>query len=73
MIGGQSVDVELEGKELTREQLDFIYRLKTGALIEASLLVGSEAGGSAREIWRFWRRSEQTSDWPFRYRTIFWT
>ena len=30
MIGGQSVDVELEGKELSREQLDFIYRLKTG-------------------------------------------
>ena len=30
MIGGQSVDVELEGKKISREQLDFIYRLKTG-------------------------------------------
>ena len=25
MIGGQSVDVEMEGKPLNREQLDFIY------------------------------------------------
>ena len=49
MIGGQSVDVELEGKELTREQLDFIYRLKTGALIEASLLVGAKLAGAPRE------------------------
>lgn len=49
MIGGQSVDVELEGKELTRDQLDFIYRLKTGALIEASLLVGAKLAGAPRE------------------------
>ena len=31
MIGGQTVDVELTGKAVPREKLDFIYRLKTGA------------------------------------------
>ena len=34
MVGGQAVDVELTGKTLSEEQLDFIFRLKTGALIE---------------------------------------
>ena len=33
MIGGQVVDVESEGQPLSREKLDFIYRLKTSALI----------------------------------------
>ena len=42
MIGGQVVDVESEKKNETveRERLDFIYRLKTGALLEASLKIG---------------------------------
>ena len=33
MIGGQTVDVELTGKPVPKEKLDFIYRLKTGALL----------------------------------------
>ena len=43
MIGGQVVDVESEKKNETveRERLDFIYRLKTGALLEASLMIGA--------------------------------
>lgn len=41
MIGGQVVDVEAVGKPLERERLDFIYRLKTGALIEASMMIGA--------------------------------
>ena len=36
MVGGQAVDVELTGKALSDEQLDFIFLLKTGALIEAA-------------------------------------
>ncbi|MDO4316798.1 MAG: polyprenyl synthetase family protein [Lachnospiraceae bacterium] len=46
MIGGQTVDVELTGKALTAEQLEFIYRLKTGALLEASLMVGAILAGA---------------------------
>ena len=41
MVGGQSVDVESEGQPLSREKLDFIYSLKTGALLEASMMVGA--------------------------------
>lgn len=46
MIGGQTVDVELSGKPMNREQLDFIYRLKTGALLEASMMIGALLGGA---------------------------
>ena len=48
MIGGQVVDVESEKKNETveRERLDFIYRLKTGALLEASLMVGALLAGA---------------------------
>ncbi|MCI8318349.1 MAG: polyprenyl synthetase family protein [Lachnospiraceae bacterium] len=51
MIGGQSVDVEYVNQPLTQEQLYFIYRLKTGALIEASMMIGAVlAGASEAEI-----------------------
>lgn len=48
------VDVESEKTDnnpVTRDKLDFIYKLKTGALIEASMMVGAIlAGASAEEI-----------------------
>ncbi len=46
MIGGQVVDVESEGQPLSREKLDFIYRLKTSALIEASMMIGAVLAGA---------------------------
>lgn len=49
MIGGQTVDVELAGSDIPRDKLDFIYRLKTGALLEASMLIGAVLGGAAEE------------------------
>lgn len=49
MIGGQTVDVELAGGPIPADKLDFIYRLKTGALIEASMLIGAVLGGAAQE------------------------
>lgn len=49
MIGGQSVDVEYAGKQLSQEQLYFIYRLKTGALIEASMMIGAVLAGASEE------------------------
>ena len=41
MIGGQVADVELTGTRLTKEQLAYIYENKTGALIEASMMIGA--------------------------------
>ena len=49
MIGGQTVDVELAGGPIPGDKLEFIYRLKTGALIEASMLIGAVLGGAAEE------------------------
>lgn len=46
MIGGQTVDVELTGKPLDGERLDFIYRLKTGALLEAPMMIGALLAGA---------------------------
>lgn len=46
MVGGQVVDVELTGKKLDEERLDFIFKLKTGALLEASLMVGAVLAGA---------------------------
>ena len=56
MVGGQVVDVESEKSDdcpITREKLDFIYRLKTGALIESSMMIGAIlAGASSDEVSR---------------------
>ena len=50
-IYGMTVDVELTGKAVPREKLDFIYRLKTGALLEASMMIGAVlAGATVEEI-----------------------
>lgn len=46
MIGGQTADVELTGGVLSGEQLDFIYRLKTGALLEAPMMIGAILAGA---------------------------
>ncbi|MCI8376739.1 MAG: polyprenyl synthetase family protein [Lachnospiraceae bacterium] len=51
MIGGQVVDVESEGQAISQEKLDFIYRLKTSALIESSMMIGAVlAGASDQEV-----------------------
>lgn len=53
MIGGQVVDVKESGHSLTGDMLDFIYRLKTSALIESSMMIGAVlAGAEAEEISR---------------------
>ena len=51
MLGGQSVDVENDGKPLTKEMLDYIYRNKTSALIEAAMMTGAVlAGAEEKEV-----------------------
>lgn len=46
MIGGQTVDVELTGRPMSAEELDFVFRLKTGALLEAAMMIGAVLGGA---------------------------
>ena len=49
MIGGQVVDVKETGHAVSREVLDFIYELKTGALIESSMMIGAILAGASDE------------------------
>lgn len=49
MIGGQTADVELTGKPLTDDALEYIYKNKTGALIEASMMIGACLAGADKE------------------------
>lgn len=49
MLGGQSVDVENDGKPMSREMLDYIYKNKTSALIEGSMMAGAILGGASSE------------------------
>ena len=52
MIGGQTADVELTGKNLTMEQILFIHEKKTAALLEASMMIGAVlAGATPTEIY----------------------
>ena len=49
MIGGQVVDVEQSGKSLDLPTLQFIYELKTGALLKAAMLIGGILAGATKE------------------------
>lgn len=49
MIGGQTVDVEYTDKSLDEEILHFIHELKTGALIQASMMTGAVLAGARDE------------------------
>ena len=52
MIGGQVVDVESAGKSISKDVLDFIYELKTSALIESSMMIGAILAGADEEAVR---------------------
>jgi geranylgeranyl diphosphate synthase type II len=46
MVGGQVVDMESEGKEISFPVLEFIHTRKTGALILAAIQTGALLGGA---------------------------
>ena len=46
MVGGQAIDLASVGQVLAREQLEQMHRLKTGALLRASIFMGAHAGPS---------------------------
>ena len=46
MAGGQAIDLESIGKHLSLTELENMHRLKTGALIRASVLLGATAGNA---------------------------
>jgi geranylgeranyl diphosphate synthase type II len=46
MVGGQTLDILSEGKEVDAAHLESVHRHKTGALIRASLRAGALLGGA---------------------------
>ena len=49
MLGGQVVDVQETGHALDKDVLDFIYALKTGALLESSMMIGATLADADEE------------------------
>jgi len=48
VIGGQVVDIESEGRPVSREMLDYIHAHKTGKLIHAAVMLGAILGGATQ-------------------------
>lgn len=46
MIGGQIVDIESEGEEISLEKLEYIHARKTGAIIRSSAVIGAILAGA---------------------------
>jgi geranylgeranyl diphosphate synthase type II len=49
MLGGQVVDIESEGKTVTRETVEYIHHNKTAALICSSVRIGAMLAGASDE------------------------
>ena len=49
MIAGEYVDTEYEGKEITREDLEYIHKNKTGALLKLCVRMGAILAGASDE------------------------
>ena len=49
MVGGQVVDVKMNGKVPDMDMLMFIYELKTAALLEASFMIGGILAKASKE------------------------
>ncbi len=47
MVGGQAIDCESVGRVLEQETLQQMHRMKTGALLEASVLLGGIVAGAS--------------------------
>ena len=46
MIGGQVIDMEGNKNKIDQNRLDLMYQLKTGALVEASMMIGATLAGA---------------------------
>jgi farnesyl diphosphate synthase len=49
MAGGQAIDLAAVGQSLTEDELRQMHRLKTGALLQASVMMGAACGGLSPE------------------------
>jgi geranylgeranyl diphosphate synthase type II len=66
MVGGQVADIESEGKDISRDELDFIHENKTAALFVASVRTGEFLQGRAAYSWNPLPPTRSTWGWHFR-------
>ena len=52
MAGGQAIDLAVEGRSLSVDALERMHRLKTGALIHASVMMAAASADSLPAAWR---------------------
>jgi len=52
MAGGQAIDLAAEGRPMTLDALEHMHRLKTGALIHASVMMAAASADGLPEGWR---------------------
>lgn len=65
MVGGQVADLEAEGRAIQPQELEYIHRSKTAALIRASVVAGAIGGGADDENVARLRRFGETIGWAF--------
>ncbi|MBQ2898306.1 MAG: polyprenyl synthetase family protein, partial [Oscillospiraceae bacterium] len=65
MVGGQVLDLEAAEKETDPETIFLIHKLKTGALIKASVLMGCAAAGADDELCKL--SEKYASDFGFAF------
>ena len=71
MVGGQSLDVLLTDKPVNEKEMEFIFNLKTGALIEAAFMAGVQyLQEPVRSVSASLKRQEILLVWRSRLRTI---
>ena len=59
MAGGQAIDLASVGQALTQDQLRQMHRLKTGALLEASVMMGATCGKAGSQALNALQRYSQ--------------
>jgi len=65
MVGGQVADIEAEGRSIAPEELEYIHRSKTAALIRASVVAGAIGGGAGDEDVERLKHFGETIGWAF--------
>ena len=50
MAGGQAIDLASVGRRLTLDELQTMHRLKTGALLQASVMMGVACGHASNQV-----------------------
>jgi geranylgeranyl diphosphate synthase, type II len=65
MVGGKVADLEAEGRTINAEELEYIHRSKTAALIRASVVSGAISGGADDDNVARLKRFGETFGWAF--------